>query len=1087
MRHISIIKPLRSTVIAISLVSCLLVSCTGNRDSETSEQPHSDPGQAPIAATTTPAPVPLPAPTATQAATLTQNSTSVPSHLPPATPPPHTEPTPEPPSSLSRFQDGVRLEREAPTLASAIEHLAWIQDGIGPAESQAIQNLLSIAVRRASDAATLVFLDWVQDGIDHREAQAIQLLDGSNHPSAVPILIALPWVSDGIDDDTEVDALGLLSGIVTRRFHLASAILSLPWVRDGLTQQESAAVNRLDAIDDMTVATSVLALSWVRDGIGADAEVDAIGMLLAITDIDPSLASSVVALPWVQDGLHGSELQVVARFAAMAGRDLAPAQAMASLRWVQDGIDDDPELTAIEQLSHISYHDAALAKSVISLPWVQDGIHTQNEKETMQHLSLLAGKDPGLAHSVTSLVWMQDSVDTLEAEAIKWLQSITDLNNAWAVFSLGWLQDGIDHEAEVSTIQHFSYISYRDPALAASNITFAWIQDGIDGDADGDTIEHLSHLTNKDTALAHSIASLEWLQDHLDPLEASAINWIQSVTDIETARSIISIGWVRDGIHDETEVDAIQALSYTSSHDTALAQSIVSLDWIKDGIDPLEGEAIKWLSRIAFSGPDIASNALSLNWLRDGIDGDMEVDAVRELYEISYRERDAASALVGMPFLQSIGPPDVAALRALRWLAATDAHEVFQRVVSSPAVSGGLTDELAPVVATLSGLARTNFDLIDALLDPARVSVEMRTIHLPASGEVVLAIVRTSPGPPRSMDLLERSVSAIESMMAAPLPTNFVGLLYQDIVPLRAGGVNSGTHIAIQPRFDVDDGSDDAAEAGHLTAHEVAHYYWTGNADWIDEGMAETMATLVEHERTGYPLEARNWPCPYVRTIAALRALSPGQGADEFACNYSFGERIFLDLLRAHGRERFLAAVRELYAASLAAASLAEESPGTGSAVPLRLEHLRQAFPSDSRATGTIIGRWYHGTEPYDLSHLDLGPSDPALPAINGQVDDAYLSGVDIVGWRHFTLEYSYNISKPRIEVPLEIVERYEDGFVVRHRTFNLPARGRFTEAVQRLYLGPPPSTQDWPAGHYTVHVYEANRQIAGLSYQVTR
>ena len=34
-------------------------------------------------------------------------------------------------------------------------------------------------------------------------------------------------------------------------------------------------------------------------------------------------------------------------------------------------------------------------------------------------------------------------------------------------------------------------------------------------------------------------------------------------------------------------------------------------------------------------------------------------------------------------------------------------------------------------------------------------------------------------------------------------------------------------------------------------AHEVAHYYWRGNEDWIDEGLANT----IEYSCTALPTD----------------------------------------------------------------------------------------------------------------------------------------------------------------------------------------------------------------------------------------
>ena len=83
-----------------------------------------------------------------------------------------------------------------------------------------------------------------------------------------------------------------------------------------------------------------------------------------------------------------------------------------------------------------------------------------------------------------------------------------------------------------------------------------------------------------------------------------------------------------------------------------------------------------------------------------------------------------------------------------------------------------------------------------------------------------LVIIRTSPGAARSMDLLEHSVRRIEEHMGSPLPTKYVGLLYENAVSGSNAGTNFGTHIAILPKYD----SDEEPFSGSAIAHEVAHY-----------------------------------------------------------------------------------------------------------------------------------------------------------------------------------------------------------------------------------------------------------------------
>ncbi len=1036
---------LLTVVVAFSLASCI-----GSGEQGAVEQSPGDSERGLPATTALPTTSGLVSSPVMPDASLTDRSTPEPSPAVSTPSPgrtPSLAPTPEPPP-LGSFENWRRMAQEYPALASAFEQLGWIEDGIEGTEARAIGSLLGIAIERPPDGASLVFLDWVQDGID---------------------------------DDMEAASLEMLAEIAGKPSHLVSYLLSLPWVRDGLEEQETVAIVLLNDIEDVEVAAYAATLGWMRDGIGDGGEIDVLGRLSEIAGEDVELALSVMSLTWVQDGIDGTDGRLVVRFADMAGRDVAFAREMASLGWIRDGIGGDTEIEAFEELSYLAFKESGPGSAVVSLEWVQDGIGSAVEVDTIRQMSFIANEDSSLAQSIVSLEWMRDDINALEAAVVKGIRSVSDVGIAQEIASLGWVQDGIDDDAEVATIERLSYISYNDVVLAASLISLGWVQDGIHGEAEGDTIKHLSHLANEDIGLAQVVVSLGWMQDNLDALEEGAVNSIQKTMGAEPPWAILSLRWVQDGIDDDTEVTTIQHLSYASLQDIWIAQAMVSLEWVQDDTDILEAEALALLGRTASLDPVIASSALSLGWVQDGIDGELEVDALGELYEVSYRDAEAALAILAMPFLESVEPPDVAAMRNLRLMAGSESGEMFQRVMASPLVRGGITDELAPVVGILSGLAKANTSLIDALLDPNRVLVEMRNISLPFSGEVALAIIRTREGVPRSMDILEGAVRNIESMMKAPLPTRYIGLLYGDAVPRYSSGVHSGTHIAIRPEYDVDDDSEESEAAGHLIAHELAHYYWTGSADWVDEGVAELVATLVEHDRAGHPIEARNWPCPSMRTIAELEALSPTQDDDAFPCNYSLGERFFLDLLRGHGEEQFLTGLRELYAMS----QIEEDDASGYSRVSLGVDHIQEAFGSDDGTTDEVIARWYEGTEPYDLSHLVLSPTDSSLPGINGRVERAYLSGEDIVGWRLFTLEYSYELSQGRVEVPIEIVERYEDGFVVRQRSSHLTADSGRTRRMERLYLGPPPGVDWWPAGSYVLRVYQGNRVIAEVEYEV--
>ena len=339
---------------------------------------------------------------------------------------------------------------------------------------------------------------------------------------------------------------------------------------------------------------------------------------------------------------------------------------------------------------------------------------------------------------------------------------------------------------------------------------------------------------------------------------------------------------------------------------------------------------------------EVASSVVSLVWFADGIN-EVEVKAIVELSYLANGDAGAALRIVGMPFLETIEPPDISAITSLRLLAAYR-PETFVGVMSHTALSDGITDDVALIVSTLNGVAKTNPGLVDVLLDPSKVSLEQRNITLPLTGDVVLFIIRTGPGAATSMDLLEHSVRGVEKFMGLPLPTNYVGLLYEDAVSGNAAGTNFGTHIAILPKYDIDDGSREAEFASSNNAHEVAHYYWSGNGDWVDEGAAEFLASVIDGARTGRPIAVSNPPCGHAGSLAELESLGISKGDLEFRCNYSLGERLFVDLYRSLGHERFRQGFRALYLASEIEDEV-DDRRGTS----VGIEHIREAFRSERR------------------------------------------------------------------------------------------------------------------------------------------
>ena len=662
----------------------------------------------------------------------------------------------------------------------------------------------------------------------------------------------------------------------------------------------------------------------------------------------------------------------------------------------------------------------------------------------------------------------------------RWLEQ-QDPQLASSIRELDWIQNGID-DMESEVIQDLLYIAVVSRTVAASIVSMSWVQDGVH-DVEAQAFRWMNNIGSAE--VVSSVVSLGWVEDGIDEIEVKAIEEISyfDYGNSEVASSVVSLGWVQDGVHD-VEARAFRWMNNIGS--AGVASSVVSLGWVQDGIDEIEVKAIEEISYIDYGSAEVASSVVSLGWVEDGVD-DAEVDLIEALASIT--DKDAAEALriVGMPFVETIEPPDISAMNSLRRLAAFR-PEAFVRVMSHKALQDGISDDLAPIVATLDGVAVTNPGLIDVLLDPTKVFLERRTTTLPLAGDTLLVIIRTSPGAARSMDLLEHSVRGIEEHMGSPLPTKYVGLLYENAVSGSNAGTNFGTHIAILPEYD----SDEEPFAGSAIAHEVAHYYWSGNEDWVDEGAADFMTSIVEGARTGQPIGVTNPPCGYAGSIAELESLGISIGDIEFRCNYSLGERLFVDLYLTLGDERFRQGFRALYRASEI-----EDNADNRRGTSVGIEHVREAFRSDDEAESTVIARWYNGTEPYDLSRLDPSPVDADLPGINGRIDEAYItigtngpevtvfSAQDVADWIYLTLKYSYRVSGATREVPLEIVEYYEDGFQFRRSSSTLSAEARYIGGTSWFGVGNSPSRK-WAPGHYVVKVYAGERKVAEVAYEVT-
>ncbi len=519
----------------------------------------------------------------------------------------------------------------------------------------------------------------------------------------------------------------------------------------------------------------------------------------------------------------------------------------------------------------------------------------------------------------------------------------------------------------------------------------------------------------------------------------------------------------------------------------ALASAITGLPWVADGIDGAERDGVQGLVNLATFYRPVFSAVIDRPWVADGLN-ESETDVVQDLRWVAYGDEAAALRLLDMPFLESIGPADADAVDSLRLLAYWNRD--FQRVLSHPTLSGGITNFWAQIVAVLNDVSVTNPQLIDVLLDPGQVAVEQRTVSLPLSGDVELVIIRTGPGAVRSMDLWEQAVRGAEAFMSEPFPTRHVTLLFGETVSESEIARHFGSHAAVRPAYDVDDGGPKADAVPWIIAREAARYYWNNNPDWVDEGASALMASIAESARTGLPLDPDQPPCAHVQTIAALERLNEARGYDAFNCADALGERLFLDLYLTLGDGAFRQGFRTLY-------RLSEVEDIDGNEIPVGIDDIRNVYRSYAAAIANITARWYDGTVPHDDSRLDRGSVDARLTGINGGVDGAFVStteegppiavvsAAEVTDRLWLTLDYSYRVVGGPHQTHLDVVEVFEDGFAIRRQSVTLTAEEQFVGETERVRVGVEPSVP-WAPGRYWVYVYENGRKVAQVEYEVT-
>ena len=396
---------------------------------------------------------------------------------------------------------------------------------------------------------------------------------------------------------------------------------------------------------------------------------------------------------------------------------------------------------------------------------------------------------------------------------------------------------------------------------------------------------------------------------------------------------------------------------------------------------------LRWLE---YHYPSLYRQIEKLPWVGDGL-SNLEKEIIDEMLYLGGEDISMLESIIPMPFLQSSDATDPLAIYGMWRLVYEGASTSLQE---HAAFQDGISEDEAVLVAAAGTVYRDTYE-VSRMLNPGYATVESSTRET----GVQLSIVRTGNQPQAwTIGSLADAVEFVEQIMLEGLPVGHVVLVLSNkAIRLGAAGSNYDFAISYSPDYEQ---SQDTFEGQHLQlglTHEVAHYFWRDNADWIDEGLANTIEYLygIDTGLNPEPPETDRRDC----TIQSLKELSELTvlTEEQFYCNYYLGSGLFQELRRNMTEAEFSQRLGELYSQTLAKQELRQEA-GIETVRSVFSDHLgivdKHWYGERQATTGITVG------DQYDTNYSGVIELDEALDAVG-----AYFAGVldlegalDIVG-----------------------------------------------------------------------------------------
>ncbi|MXW29650.1 MAG: M1 family metallopeptidase [Chloroflexi bacterium] len=286
---------------------------------------------------------------------------------------------------------------------------------------------------------------------------------------------------------------------------------------------------------------------------------------------------------------------------------------------------------------------------------------------------------------------------------------------------------------------------------------------------------------------------------------------------------------------------------------------------------------------------------------------------MRTLNSVDALDMQLARKITGTSWFAEKGAFSAPVLNSLNSFLHRDT-DALRELTVQPWFADGLDEEEAAFVVTLAWVAARNSELYTDLLRTRYT--QNRTISLPLAGDANIWIFQNTPFPPAEdlLAVVADTARISEGLLQVPFPTNDIILLVVDDTDRRYN-FNYGKHLS---GFMVVTRRPTGLRS---VRHETAHYYFSGNPQWLGEGGTEFIAAYVR-DKTGVQslsdrkIEASQrvrTECYELNEIENIRHLSYVWGRTSHECPYVMGENLLFNISEILGSDAMTSALRELY------------------------------------------------------------------------------------------------------------------------------------------------------------------------------